>query len=412
MDHRLSRRVLLQGAAGSLVVSLAGCQQATAPEGAPGWPDKGVLGQNDVLVGLYPSSRVATPDEAVRLAAAHLDFSWLKKGDSVLVKIASNSHYQHPAVTSPAAVRAMVAELKARGAGRVIVGEQSGVEYVRLVAGEKRFSSTKEQLAQNGLHQAIVAAGAEPHYFDDQGYDAGYFEATPPARSHWTQKMMLPALVKQVDHIVYLPRLSSHVLAGYTHGLKIAVGWLRDDSRNHLHLDAASFYEKYVEVSYAKEIRDRLRLVVTLAEAVLLHSGPDKGTVYQADPRIVIASRNVAAHDAVTSGVQNYLGGVMEPAPGNLPYSQKTADTFNQFFVTQTVAAATGIPWGPGDPKSYTHLQAHAYEKGLSGDRAIARAFELAGALPSIRAVVVADPLDAALAASVTAHAEGKIVFA
>ena len=42
---------------------------------------------------------------------------------------------------------------------------------------------------------------------------------------------MIARAITEVDHLVYLPRLSSHVLTGYTHGHKIAVGWLRDDPR-------------------------------------------------------------------------------------------------------------------------------------------------------------------------------------
>jgi uncharacterized protein (DUF362 family) len=404
----------MKGAAnGSLVVSLGGCGSNSTGASQNDWPDKGIVGGDDVLFGLYPSSRVARAEDAVRQACAKLDFSWLKAGDSVLIKIASNSGNVHPAVTSPAAVRGLVAELKARGAKRVVVGEQSGVESVRLVAGEKRFKSTKELLAKNGLLAAIGESGAEGHFFDDQGYDKGYFEATPPAGSHWQQKMMLPNIIREVDHIVYLPRLSSHVLAGYTHGLKIAVGWLRDDSRNHLHLDAASFYEKYVEVNYVKEIRDRFRLVLTLAEAMLLHAGPDKGTVHTLDPRLVIASRNLASHDAIASGVLLHASGLVEPATqGGIPYSPNTADGINKLFVTQFVTSATGIPWGPGDPASYTQLKAHAFEKNASSDRAIARAFAISGTPSKIRAVVVAEPPDGALSEKVTAHGEGRVAFA
>ncbi len=409
---RLTRRSLLQGAGGTLCVALGACRRGGDADTTNDWPAVGVVGNDDVVLGLYPSSRMPSAEDAVRHALAHVDMSWLAKGDRVLVKIASNSHFPHPATTSPAAVRALVAELKARGAGRVVVGEQSGVEYVRLVAGEKRFSSTKAQLAQNGLLEAIGAAGAEAYLFDDHGYDAGYFAATPPAGSHWTQPMMLPTVVRDVDHIVYLPRLSSHVIAGYTHGLKIAVGWLRDDSRNHLHLDAASFYEKYCEINYAAEIQARLRLCVTLAESVLLHFGPDHGTVYAADPRLVVASRNLASHELVTSGIVTYLSGVVAPEPG-LHYQTSAADSFNQLFVTQVVAAATGLPWGPGDPASYTHLKAHEFEKGVSSDRAIARALAIAGGGPKhVAATVVAEAPDAGLAAAIASHAEGRVSLA
>lgn len=189
-------------------------------------PDKGnpnVLGPDDVLLGLYPSATVKSSKEAVRQACKHLDFSWLSKGDSVFVKLSVNSGNLHPAVTSPEAVRGMVAELYKRGAGKVIVGDQAGVEHVRHVSSGKRFSSTSKLLVQDGLQKAINDADAQAHLFDDQDYHKGWFPAKPPAGSAW-KAIFLPKIIKQVDHIVYLPRLSSHAIAGNTIGHKIAVG--------------------------------------------------------------------------------------------------------------------------------------------------------------------------------------------
>ena len=76
---------------------------------------------------------------------------------------------------------------------------------------------------------------------------------------------MLPDILKQVDHIILLPRVSRHALAGSTLGLKAAVGWLRDDSRLELHRDARSFLEKIVEINDTTTLRRKLRLVLTVA---------------------------------------------------------------------------------------------------------------------------------------------------
>ena len=70
---------------------------------------------------------------AVRNAAeAATDFSWLSKGDAVFIKPVNNSGNPYPATTSPTAIAAMVEILKEKGAGRVIVGDMSGVEYFRF----------------------------------------------------------------------------------------------------------------------------------------------------------------------------------------------------------------------------------------------------------------------------------------
>ena len=70
---------------------------------------------------------------AVRAAAeATTDFSWLSRGDSVFIKPALNSGHPYPATTSPIAIGAMVELLREKGARRVIVGDMSGIEHVKL----------------------------------------------------------------------------------------------------------------------------------------------------------------------------------------------------------------------------------------------------------------------------------------
>jgi uncharacterized protein (DUF362 family) len=332
---------------------------------------------------LYASSNIAKSEDAVRHSLARVDFDWLVPGDTVFVKLSCNSGHVHPAVTSPAAVSGLCAELFARGAGRVIVGDQAGVESVRLVDGETRFGSTQALMEGNGLYEAIIAAGAEPHFFDDQGYDSGYFEATPPDGHHWQEPIMLASIIERVDHIVYLPRLSSHALAGYTHGLKSAVGWLRDDSRYHMHNDAASLHEKYAEISYSAEIASRLRLVYTFAEQLMLHQGPDTGTVALADPRIVIASDNIANHDALSSALLRHFDTTTSVAAGISTYGRgSTANARNKHFVQTYVENTTGIPWGQGGT-DYTQLTGHRYWESIAADHGLSRAYELQGGVPS-----------------------------
>jgi len=413
----IRRSAILGGAlaAGSLVFDITGCGEGEARNASA----PGVIGADDVLLALSPSAELASGEDAVRDALARVDLGWLGQGDTVLVKIASNSSYAHPSVTAPAAVRAVVAALFDGGAGRVIVGEQSGVQYVRHVADGRRFSSTRECLQKNGLLDAITNSGAEVYCFDDQDYDASFFQATPPDGSHWTRPLMLPTVIREVDHIVVLPRISSHIIAGYTLSHKAAIGWLREDSRNHLHTDAQSFYEKYTEINYVPEIRDRLRLALVYAEKLLLHLGPDEvtagfpSTIVEANPRIVLASTNLVNIDTVAVGLFVHLNQTT-PVPANVHvvYSPDSADFFNRALVSSIVRQDTGIPWGPATAADYTPLTAHAFEQGISHDRALARAWELTGGRPStIRVVQHGARMDAALRDAIVEHGEGTLVL-
>lgn len=238
---------------------------------------------------------------AVRnVAEAATDFSWLSRGDTVLIKPASNSAGLYPATTSPLAVRAMVGLLKERNAGRVIVADKPGVEHVYQDR-ERQRGSSREAMTINGLHQATVESGAEAHYFDEAGYEA-YFADRTEHGSHWKGELMFPNILNQVDHVVLLPRVSRHVLAGTTLGLKAAVGWLRDDSRLELHRNAESFFEKIAEINDAGVLRQKLRLVLTVATRVQTTFGPDRGYAAEPNPGLVFASTSLLAHDMVSLG--------------------------------------------------------------------------------------------------------------
>lgn len=417
MSNRITRRRLLtNGAAAIASTALAsGCMQATRvrladtqPAG-PGRPD----GSPDaVVLGLFARNGDSSPQMAVREVCRRLDWSWLRPGDSVLLKLSSNSSCPHPAATSPNAVRAVVAELLDRGAGRVLVGEQGGVEYVRLAEGNRRYRSTEDLTRKNGLHEAIVDSGARPYFFDDQGYEAGYFEAAPPfADHHWRPPPRLARIIREVDHIIYLPRLSSHVLAGYTHGHKIAVGWLRDDSRFQMHFEAGSFHEKYVEVNYLPDIRRRLRTVITLAEQVLLNVGPDTGTVVTPDSWIVIASSHLANHDAVSVAVLAYVDSKTLDALHFIPPAYGAlSNSANWTFLSQLVPARTGITWGKPRMMAYQKLRTHHYQAGIASDLALSRAYQILGGVPtSIPVHTAGQAPDAGLRSFLRAYGDGVL---
>lgn len=256
-----------------------------------------------VLLGMYSSSQMRGLCD--RVVPEISDMRWLRRGDSVFVKLACNSPNPHPSVTDPEAVAEMVRFLKAQGAGRVFVGDQAGVEHVRLTR-DGRVSSTRELLARNGLRDALVRAGGKVHCFDDQGWD-GYFQAEPDFESVWKQDLWLPRILEQVDHVVNLPRLGAHSLAGYTCGIKSAVGYLRDDSRLILHQRGASFYERIAEINHVRPLRDKLRMTVTLCHAALTNIGPDFGAVRRFDGCVALASASLIDHDALASALLPWL---------------------------------------------------------------------------------------------------------
>lgn len=336
--HALSRRQFLHAgaitAAGATAASLGLSTVARAattsplPVGAP---------QRVAVAGVRRGADAATVAAAVRDAAATAtDFSWLAAGDRVLLKVMCNSPNPYPATTHPGAVTALAELLRQRGA-RVWVGDQSGVQFVHHTRDGQR-GSTRANMRNNGLEQAALAGGAELACFEEAGYDA-YFAAQPASGSHFRDEIFLPQIVREVDHIIYLPRVSKHVLAGSTLGLKGAVGWLREDSRHELHREGATFLAKCADINGAREIRERLRLVLTVGTQVQTSFGPDTGHVATPDVGLVIASESMVAHDIASCA---YL---LEVSERDTPWAARTFDPYPQLasFINRTFVSYV---WG------------------------------------------------------------------
>jgi uncharacterized protein (DUF362 family) len=243
------------------------------------------------------------PEQAIKLAVrnaaeAATDFSWLSKGDAVFIKPVINSGNPYPATTSPAAIAAMIEILKEKGAGRVIVGDMSGVKYLRF-SPTSLSGSSRALMAASGVAKAVPASGAEMHCFEEGGWNA-FYEDLPAAGSNWKRGLMMPNILKEVQHIVLMPRCSRHVLAGSSLGLKAAVGYWRHDTRLEYHRDAATLQEKTAEGNTVATLSAKQRLVISAADKLLTTFGPDKGYVFEPDNGLIIASGSVVAHDMIS----------------------------------------------------------------------------------------------------------------
>jgi uncharacterized protein (DUF362 family) len=297
----MKRRDFLKVAAGVSVLAVCpgtrslGASQIPMKEKklAPGSPAKVYLS------GIKKGAEEKAIKLAVRSSAeAATDFSWLSKGDAVFIKPVVNSGNPYPATTSPIAIAAMVELLKEKGAGRVIVGDMSGVQNVRFTPTSLSGSSRK-LMESSGMAKVVQAAGAELHFFEESGWNS-FYEDVPAARTYWKQPLMMPNILKKVQHIILMPRCARHLLAGSTLGMKAAVGYWRHDTRLEYHRDAATLQEKTAEGNTVETLRTKQRLVLSAADKILTVFGPDDGYVFEPGNGLVIASQSVVAHDMVS----------------------------------------------------------------------------------------------------------------
>ena len=355
------RRQFLKLSGAGAAVLLGGCAGFTRQAPNPRYlatPVSPADGQAALLIQRRREMAMA----ARRAAAQVTDFAWLRPGDKVFLKVACNSPHPHPAVTCPDAVPAVVQLLRDKGAGEVIVGDQSGVEHVRLTEGG-RVSSTRALMDKTGLLAAIRRSGATLHNFDDQGW-GGYFRPEMDFDHHWGDQLWLPNVLREVDHVVNLARLSTHAVAGYTCAVKSAVGWLRDDSRRLLHQKGGTFFEKIAEINHAPPLRDRLRLNLTVVDSVLLNIGPDFGGEHDLPGCLALASRRLLDHDAVASALLGYFDGRDLSFFDIYSAYPNGSNFFNKVFV--------GLTWGDEAAAAYEPIPTHPQSLSLAHDACLA----------------------------------------
>jgi uncharacterized protein (DUF362 family) len=205
-----------------------------------------------------------------------LDF--LSPGDSVLLKLALNSSNPFPATTSPFIVAELVKLLKERGAGDILVGDKSPT-----------WQDTINCLQETGIYDAAVDAGEQIIVFEDKDM----VPVMPEKAVHWPQGFSIPKIFTEIDHVIVLPTLRTHQMAGFTMGIKIFVGVLPQDERFAMHKSLA-FFESIAEIALGT---DKVRLSILDARQGFNSEGPDSGNLI--NPGIVIASKDLVAADAV-----------------------------------------------------------------------------------------------------------------
>lgn len=257
------------------------------------------------------------------------NLGWLKKGDKVLLKPALNSPDRYPATTSPDSVEVVYDVLVARGA-RVIIADQSGIEHVQHSPREIIGSSKKCFLSSGmgkGLEKDFVA-------LETRGWDKGFKHFKNTKTSSWKNGFYMTNIVDVVDHVINLPRVSTHAQAGVTLGFKNFVGMLRQDSRAEFHADGPffqafkmytrktsqthdakncnKFFEKIVEIS--EGVRDKLRLTLFVGTRAQVTFGPDRkvmrgftSKVVMPETGLVFASANQVSAEAFAIAYIKYL---------------------------------------------------------------------------------------------------------
>ncbi len=221
------------------------------------------------------------------------DFKWLSGSDTVLLKLALNSGNPYPFTTDPIHLSFMIDLLKSKMPDcRIIIGDESSIMYTDSI-------SSRELFEQSGLSEAIDGKDVQLFFFDEGEYKETDPNAAenPNYMSYWKSPIKITKLLDEVDHIIYLPRVANHMMAGETFGFKLAVGFLAPDSRAIGLHGNINLHETYQEINHIPEIENKFRFVISSGTKLVTTSGPDKGTIVEPEVGLIFASDDILAHD-------------------------------------------------------------------------------------------------------------------
>lgn len=193
-------------------------------------------------------------------------------GQRVLVKINLNTANDYPASTNPATLAALLDFLRSRGIEDIIVGDCCSV----------RALPTMRVVNRTGIPRAIEGK-ARLACFDTGPW------VRVPVRGTYLQEVTVPRLALEVDRIIALANLKTHERAGFTCGLKLAVGFMHPMERLAMHSE--NLGEKIAEISLAVPAD----LVLVDAGTVFVTGGPDAGRIEKAST--FLAGTNLLAVD-------------------------------------------------------------------------------------------------------------------
>ncbi|MBX3191876.1 MAG: DUF362 domain-containing protein [Labilithrix sp.] len=217
----LSRRQMVQAVMlGTVGMLGAGCTTTTVvnDQGTPAPSDPSANpAAKKHLVGLGhdPSDRNVALEAAL---AETIGLGMIKAGESVYLRINSNSGDVYPYSTSPDTLLAIGGMLRDIGVTDLRIGDRS-------FWGDP---DTAGNLVSNGMTSAAKKLGTTAKVYDD-----AVDWMTLPAASHpnWNGAIRLPTDVTTADHHIILSCVKTHFISTVTMSLKIALGLVHADDR-------------------------------------------------------------------------------------------------------------------------------------------------------------------------------------
>jgi uncharacterized protein (DUF362 family) len=215
---------------------------------------------------------------------------YVSTGDTVLLKPNFNTADPFPASTDLEFLKAVVELAYDYGTKLVMIGDSSTMSL-----------NTRKVMEQLNVF-SLLDMKTPPRIY--------VFEERPWVKKEIPQGKYLkgvsvPEMLDQVDKLILLPCLKTHVYAKYTGALKLSVGFMKPFERVRLHL--RHLQEKIAELNTLIDPN----LIIMDGRKCFINKGPQKGDTRE--PNLILASNHRVAIDVEgIKIIQSYEGNSLE----------------------------------------------------------------------------------------------------
>jgi uncharacterized protein (DUF362 family) len=278
---------------------------------------------------------VKTDDRAKGIAAALELISFPSpKGKKVLIKPNFNTADPTPGSTHNDTLRQLAAEMTARGASRLTIGDSCGP------------GNSKEVMERKGIPALAKELGCDVLNFEELPAD-GWAQCNPPG-SHWKNGFGVAKPVTEAEYLLWTCCLKTHGFGGvHSMSLKLAVGVTNKNVRMQMH-QSPDIRRMIAEINHAFTPQ----LIVMDGLDIFVDGGPMTGKLVNAG--VIVAGTDRIAIDAVGLAVLKHHGS-----------NQAIMDT--KIFAQEQIARAVELGLGVKSPDQIEIVTDDAASKEYAG---------------------------------------------
>lgn len=199
---------------------------------------------------------------------------FIKKGDTVFLKPNFNTADPFPASTDIEFLRTVTEIVLSCGAKEVFIGDRSTyMQNGRKVM--KQIGVFELEKISKNVHVMVL--------------DEGKFIKKDIPNARFLKTAFIPEILDNIDKLILLPCLKTHMMAQFTGSLKLSVGFMKPITRLSLHM--RNLQEKIAELNMIIYPT----LIIMDGRKCFITGGPHKGTLRE--PKTLLASTNRVALD-------------------------------------------------------------------------------------------------------------------